>query len=559
MTTPQAPATLRPAATLVVVRDSAEGPQVLLLRRAERGDLNSGAWVFPGGLLDAADHDAAACCAGVDDAAASARLGLERGGLAYYVAALRECFEEAGLWFGHASDGRLPTSLDAGWEPLAEARSALHRGGLALTALCAAHGMQLAPERLAYIGHWVTPLGRAKRFDTRFFIAAAPDAQEAAHDNTELVELRWLTPAQALAEGEQLKLMTPTLKTLQALRSFDSVAAMLAWAQALPSVPAITPRLADGPQGLRPVLPDEPAFAEIGRLDPEGGGHARYDLRPGLPMRLSERVIRVTADNGSMMTGPGTNTYLVGGGPRNEWAVIDPGPDDDAHVQAVAAAAPGPITRILVTHTHRDHSPAAAALAALTGAAVLGRVADDPENQDRTFAPTQHLQGGETLVLDEGVTLRVLHTPGHASNHLCYLLQEERTLFAGDHVMQLSTVVINPPDGDMAAYLRSLHALQDEDLAWIAPGHGFLMAEPRQAMQAIVQHRLRREAKVASALRALQPATLRALLARVYDDVRPALLPVAERSLLAHLLKLRDEGRAEEGEHGWCEPGTRVA
>jgi glyoxylase-like metal-dependent hydrolase (beta-lactamase superfamily II) len=324
---------------------------------------------------------------------------------------------------------------------------------------------------------------------------------------------------------------------------------MLAWAQALPSVPSITPRLADGPQGLRPVLPDEPAYAEIGRLDPEGRGQARHDLRPGLPVRLSERVIRVTANNGSLMTGPGTNTYLVGGGPRNEWAAIDPGPDDAAHVQAVIAAAPGPITRILVTHTHRDHSPAAAALAALSGAAVLGRVADHPENQDRGFAPTLPLQGGECLALDEGVTLRVLHTPGHASNHLCYLLQEERLLFAGDHVMQLSTVVINPPDGDMAAYLHSLLALQHEDIDWIAPGHGFLMARPTRVLEGIVAHRLKREQKVVDALRDLGPADESALLAQVYDDVPQRLRAAAMRSLKAHLLKLRDEGRARaEGE-----------
>jgi glyoxylase-like metal-dependent hydrolase (beta-lactamase superfamily II) len=306
-------------------------------------------------------------------------------------------------------------------------------------------------------------------------------------------------------------------------------------------------------------MPDEPAYAELGRIDPAGHGHGCYDIVPDKPVRLSERVIRVTADNGSVMTGPGTNTYLVGGGPGNEWAAIDPGPALAPHVEAILAAAPGPITRIFATHTHTDHSPATIALKARTGAVVHGLAARHREWQDTSFVPDVTLTGGERIELVPGTTLRAIHTPGHASNHLCYLLEEEKTLFTGDHVMQMSTVVINPPDGDMAAYLRSLHALQDEDIEWIAPGHGFLMAEPRQAMQAIVQHRLRREAKVAAALRALQPATLPALLARVYDDVRPALLPVAERSLLAHLLKLRDEGRAEEGEQGWSEPGTRVA
>jgi glyoxylase-like metal-dependent hydrolase (beta-lactamase superfamily II) len=144
-----------------------------------------------------------------------------------------------------------------------------------------------------------------------------------------------------------------------------------------------------------------------------------------------------------------------------------------------------------------------------------------------------------------------VHTPGHASNHLCYLLEEEKTLFTGDHVMQLSTVVINPPDGDMAAYLASLRELLDEDLAWLAPGHGFLMAQPRRALQAIIDHRLRREAKVVDALRALGPASAEALLPRVYDDVPQRMHGMAMRSLKAHLFKLRDEQRAAEAGASW--------
>ena len=152
----------------------------------------------------------------------------------------------------------------------------------------------------------------------------------------------------------------------------------------------------------------------------------------------------------------------------------------------------------------------------------------------------------------------MIHTPGHASNHLCYLLEEERTLFTGDHVMQASTVVINPPDGDMAAYLRSLRALLELDLDWLAPGHGFLMAEPRAAMEAIVAHRLKREAKVVAALGALGPAAIEQLLGVVYADVPAQLHPMALRSLTAHLLKLRDDGGAEEASGSWSlrEPAT---
>ena len=533
----------RPAATVVVLRDAGQGLEVLLLRRAERGDHNSGAWVFPGGLVDAADAHCAAHAQGIDATTAAARLGLAEGALDYYIAAVRECFEEAGLLFAAAAP---PADASA---RLNDWRVRLQRGGCTLAHLCAAEGVTLALDELVYLSHWVTPLGRGKRFDTRFFVARAPLDQAAQHDDGELVEQRWLRPADALQAD--LKLMTPTRKTLEALVRFEAVDDLLAWARTPRVVPMTMPRVGHGHQGPRPVTPDEPAWAELGRLDPHGHGQASYDILPGVAVRLSPRVIRVTANNGSVMTGPGTNSYLVGGGPANVWAAIDPGPADTAHVDALLAAAPGPIRWIFATHTHLDHSPACALLAARTGAPVLGRIAAFPEWQDSGFAPDRLLAGGETFTLDADVTLAVIHTPGHASNHLCYRLEEEKTLFTGDHVMQQSTVVINPPDGDMAAYLGSLRALLGEDLDWLAPGHGFLMAPPRRAFEAIIAHRLKREGKVAEALQVLGPAAEETLLARVYDDVPARMHPVALRSLRAHLLKLRDEGRAHESLGRW--------
>jgi glyoxylase-like metal-dependent hydrolase (beta-lactamase superfamily II) len=148
-------------------------------------------------------------------------------------------------------------------------------------------------------------------------------------------------------------------------------------------------------------------------------------------------------------------------------------------------------------------------------------------------------------------TLRVIHTPGHASNHLCYLLEEEKTLFTGDHVMQGSTVVINPPDGDMAAYLSALEALLAEDIEWFAPGHGYLVAEPQAVLRGLIRHRLAREAKVRGALQRLGEGELDDLLPLVYDDVPKAIHPVAARSLLAHLLKLRDDGVAAMHGERW--------
>jgi glyoxylase-like metal-dependent hydrolase (beta-lactamase superfamily II)/8-oxo-dGTP pyrophosphatase MutT (NUDIX family) len=531
----------RAAATLVVVRDSPAGLEVLLSRRAERGDHNSGAWVFPGGIVDAADRDAHACCAGLDDASASLKLGVPQGGLDYYVAAVRECFEEAGLLFAVDRTGATIDLDGASGARWAQWRGPLHRGERSIVELCQEGGFNLAVDRLAYLSHWLTPPGRAKRFDTRFFIAAAPASQVSAHDGTEMVEHLWLRPADALARGDALKLMTPTLKTLELIGRQSTVQALLDWATAPRDVALVMPRVASGALGMRPVLPQEPAWAEIGRLDPAGHGNCSYDLVPGRAVRLSSRVIRVTANNGSMMTGPGTNTYLVGGGASNEWAVIDPGPPLMDHVQAILAAAPGPITSIFVTHTHKDHSPAAQALRAECGARLFGRVAAFPEWQDSTFVPDVALSGGERFELADDTTLHVIHTPGHASNHLCYLLEQEQLLFTGDHVMQSSTVVINPPDGDMRTYLASLDALLGIELEWLAPGHGFLMAQPHQAIRSIIAHRGRREAKLLEALRDLGPASAETLLLRVYDDVPQRLHTMASRSLTAHLLKLRDE------------------
>ncbi len=536
----------RPAATLVLVRDAVTGPaglEVLLLRRAERGDHNSGAWVFPGGLVDAGDREAATCCAGLSDMQADALLGLPEGARDYFVCAIRECFEECGLLL---ADGPLPDAVTA-----MQWRREVHCGERSWATLCAQAGWTLRLDRLAYLSHWLTPLGRAKRFDTRFFVAVAPAGQTAVHDEREMVEHAWLRPADALARGTAFKLMTPTRVTLELLARFDACEALMDWARAPRQVALVMPRVGQGPEGERPVMPEEPAWAEIGRLDPLGHGHVSYALVPGVPVRLSERVIRVTAPNGSLMTGPGTNTYLVGGGAANRWTVIDPGPDDDGHVRAVLAAAPGPIEAIVLTHSHKDHSPASRALSAATGAPVWGRWPAHPQGQDAQLALERELRHGERLACAPGAHLRVLHTPGHASNHLCFLLEEEQLLFTGDHVMQSSTVVINPPDGDMVAYLASLRSLLDEGLEWLAPGHGFLMAQPAKVIEALIAHRLRREALVLEAVQALGPAPVARLRERVYVDTPTALHAMAERSLLAHLLKLQAEGRVGPSAAGW--------
>jgi glyoxylase-like metal-dependent hydrolase (beta-lactamase superfamily II) len=268
----------------------------------------------------------------------------------------------------------------------------------------------------------------------------------------------------------------------------------------------------------------------------------------GERVQISPLVTRVTAPNPGMMTGAGTNAYLIG---TKNFAIIDPGPNDDRHVGALIEAAAGRLRWILCTHTHRDHSPGAARLRDATGAQVLGmRCHTDDGRQDETFRPDRTLVGGD--VVDGGeFSLRAVHTPGHASNHLCYLLEGERLLFSGDHIMQGSTVVISPPDGDMAAYLESLNALLALDIRCIAPGHGELIERPHDEVRRLVAHRLMRERKVVEAFALKNPATLDELVPIVYSDTSPRLHPVARRSLHAHLLKLVADGRVVATDAGW--------
>jgi glyoxylase-like metal-dependent hydrolase (beta-lactamase superfamily II)/8-oxo-dGTP pyrophosphatase MutT (NUDIX family) len=545
-TTPyEPPPDARRAASLLLLRDGTDGLEVLMLRRPEReGDLSSGAVVFPGGVVDARDRAAHAVCLGFDDTAASAQLGVAAGGLDFLVAAVRETFEEVGLLLAEGVRD---------WDALQGWRRALQAGDGGIADLCLAQGLKLDLRGLIYFSHWLTPPGLPRRFDTRFFAALAPARQHAEVDHGEAVELMWLTPQAALAPQRGLKLLPVTRRTLQELARHANAADAMAAAGTRHDIALTMPRMGRTAKGLRIVLPDELPYAEIAHLDPAGRHDAYAELRPGPAVRLSERILRVTAANPGPMTGPGTNSYLVGhaGGPLT---VIDPGPTDDAHTAALLAAAQGcgsRIERILVTHTHRDHSPGAAALAAATDAPVWGRVAAHDDWQDAAFAPQHAPAHDERIAVGAGCTLRTIHTPGHASNHLCWLLEEEQTLFTGDHVMQGSTVVINPPDGDMAAYLRSLHALLNEELHWLAPGHGFLVAEPHGVLRALIKHRHQREAKVADALAAAGSATLDELLPVVYADTPQALHPVARRSLLAHLIKLAADGRARADGARW--------
>jgi glyoxylase-like metal-dependent hydrolase (beta-lactamase superfamily II)/8-oxo-dGTP pyrophosphatase MutT (NUDIX family) len=543
----------RPAATLILVRDAGTGMEVFMIRRTQSAAFMGGAHVFPGGGVDASDASAelAAHCEGLDDAEASRMLGLEQGGLAYWAAAMRECFEEAGLLLAHDADGEYADLNQAQRaQVFAQWRESVRAGRATLADLCREHRLRLAAGRMVYYSHWITQPGRPRRYDTRFFVAEAPSAQTPSHDNSETVDHVWIPPAEALERHRrgELTLVFPTIKTLESIARFNTAAALMEFARSPRKMPTMAPRTASSREGNKLLVPGDYAYAEVGRLDPEGRGTAACEIIPGVTVQLSPKVRRITAPNPGFMTGPGTNTYLLGAG--GDLAVIDPGPAIDAHVEAVLAASGGRIRWILVTHTHNDHSPAAVLLKARTGAALMGMPPPPFDHQDQSFRPDRVLLHGERIEL-AGCVLRVIHAPGHASNQLCYLLEEERLLFTGDHVMQGSTVVIDPPDGDMRVYLDSLRQLQGEDIAWFAPGHGFLMDKPQEALERLLIHRLTRENKVLNAVREAGTATLEALLPVVYDDVQARLYPMASRSLLAHLIKLQADGKVMQAQAQW--------
>ena len=255
---------------------------------------------------------------------------------------------------------------------------------------------------------------------------------------------------------------------------------------------------------------------------------------------ISPLVRRITAGNSSVFSGPGTNTYLVG---KEEITVIDPGPAMPEHIENIAKACGDDIKQILVTHTHPDHSPGAKLLHQRTAAPVMGMYALHKQTQDKTFKANKVLEDGDEIREIE-YTLKAIHTPGHASNHLCYLLEEEKMIFTGDHIMEGSTVVIGPPDGNMKQYIESLEKLKQFDISMIAPGHGNLMKDPKSVVDWIVSHRMFREKKVVDALTEFSKANLDQLVEKVYDDVDERLHGIARASLLAHLNKLIEEDKA---------------
>lgn len=273
---------------------------------------------------------------------------------------------------------------------------------------------------------------------------------------------------------------------------------------------------------------------------------AAEDVPTGSTIVYEPLVARVLAPNPSPFTYTGTQTHIVG---ASDVAIIDPGPDDPAHIAAIMAGIAGrAVVAILITHTHRDHSPGSRPLKALTGAAIIGcapLALDDlgpraDASFDRDYAPDRILADGEQVAGD-GWTLVAVATPGHTSNHLCYALPEARALFTGDHVMGWSTTVVAPPDGDMAAYMASLELLLARDDRRYYPAHGEPIDTPQRFVRGLAGHRKQREGQIMRLL-AAGPLAVPAMVAQMYAGLDPRLAGAAGGSVLAHLVDLQDRG-----------------
>lgn len=485
---------LRDAATLVILRDSPHGPRVLITVRPEHLRFMGGAWVFPGGALADADEDPRwRDAATLDPATATARMEDETGpgrALGLHICALREAFEEVGFVLG---SGPLD-SLD---------RSDADHPALFLDR-CLEHGIVLDVAALVPGARWETPLGAPIRFDARFFLVRAPDGWEPVPDPDEVARCMWLTPAEALSEhaaGRAL-MAPPTVATLQMLDGHEDVAGAM-----------------------------------------RGAGSGTGWESSVFAARLEPLVQVVLAPNPGLMTGPGTNTYLVGTGPA---IVIDPAVDDDGYLQKVQALG-GEITQILITHRHPDHVGGALDLQRRTGAPVRA-FGPHPAGS----APVEALSDGD-LVEAGSVRLVALHLPGHASDHLCFALEGARSLFAGDNVLGEGTAVIAPPDGDMGAYMDSLERLAELDIDRIYPGHFKPLDRGREVIAGYIAHRRARERSILDALeRAGGPLAAEEIVELVYTDVAAALHPIARFSVEAHLELLRSEGRVRRIGQRWA-------
>ncbi len=546
------PARTLSAATVLLLRD-APGPdgtprlQVLMTRRSDKASFAPGAYVFPGGGIDALDADPAT------HAAAARRPTQSDLHLTQAMAAIRESFEELGILLARHPDGRMAGAADI---------AAIDRHQ-PFAAQCQAHGLTLAADSVYLLAHWTADRDLPKRFDVPFLVAHMPEGQIPVADEQEQFEPVWVHPQDALERhaAGSFFMIYPTIRTLERLAKFASADAVLAAVANEQPLWVSCPRagLLHGKESRH--MEDEAPFGELALVCPDGQIVHPLEWQSERAVPLLKNVQRLTAPNPGVMTGPGTNSYLVGD-PATGFIAIDPGPADAEHLDKLWRAAGGDIRMIVCTHSHPDHSPGAAPLQALCVQAgraappILGLPSAPTARAASAFTPDRALQNNELLALmgkaPEGKithTLQVIHTPGHAANHLCLLLQEDGLLFSGDHILNGSTTVIDPPDGNMADYLDSLDRLDalcaEHSVEFILPAHGHVLGGPingaRSAIAKLKAHRLAREAKVLAAMQALPDGSMEDWVQHAYDDVPPRMWPVAQRSLLAHVERIRSQ------------------
>jgi glyoxylase-like metal-dependent hydrolase (beta-lactamase superfamily II) len=406
------------------------------------------------------------------------------------------------------------------------------------------------------LAHWITDRDLPRRFDVPFLVARMPEGQHPVADEAEQFEPVWVRPAEALARHKAggFFIIFPTIRTLERLQHYASVDAVLAACASEVPLWTSCPRagLLAGKEAR--YMEHEAPYGELALTCPDGQIVHTLDWQTSQPVALLNNLMRLTAPNPGVMTGPGTNSYLVGD-PCSGYIAIDPGPADDEHLQRLWHAAGGDIRMIVCTHSHPDHSPGAKPLQALCSAAppILGLASAPTARSASAFTPDRELKHHELLALtakgpdgDVTHTLKVIHTPGHAANHLCLVMLEDGLLFSGDHILNGSTTVIDPPDGDMNAYLESLDALSAacdaHGIEFIAPAHGYVLGQAKAAIAGLKAHRLKREAKIIGVMRAQPEGTIDDWVAAAYDDVDARIWPVAKRSLLAHIERVRGLG-----------------
>ncbi len=531
------PVATRAAATILLMRDTSRGPQVLMTRRSLAASFAPGAFVFPGGVVDPLDASPAARAVSV------MRPDQPEESLSPATAAVREAFEELGILLAHPAGAGIDVALIAARLPRDPDDGFFQR--------LAAANVKLALDEVHWLSRWITDRDLPKRFDAHFFVARMPAGQEPSADEGEQFDPTWILPNEALARHErgEFNIIFPTIRTLRQLTRFDSVAALLLHCKQQPGAFISCPRAGRLRGEIARFSEDELPFGELELVAPDGRVVHELEWQHDRAVPLLRHVQRLTAPNPGRMTGPGTNSYIVG--EPGHYIVIDPGPDDAGHVARLAAIVGQGLQAIVCTHAHPDHAPGAAPLQRLAGGIIMGRPTGPLFEPQWAFTPQRTLEDGERLRCGDS-TLRILHTPGHASNHVCLLLEEDGLLFSGDHILSGSTTVISPPDGDMRDYVAQLHRLAGEPFEYILPAHGHVIAAGKREVAKLIAHRMAREAKVLEALRRVAgPATLDDLVAIAYDDVDPQIHAVAKRSLTAHLLKLRDDGVAGNTGERW--------